>query len=101
MDNKELEKKVQEKAEQVESGKPKNKKTTIKYIINISLVLVITAVAIFFAMKDNAGEIFYTLSTADVRYLLIIVGIMFGCILVRSFLYFAFAHLFTREYHFH
>ena len=101
MDVKELEKQVEEHSEEVESGKPKNKKTTIKYIINISLVLIITALAIFLAIKDNFTEIMHTLATADWRFLLIIVGIMFGCILVRSFLYFAFAHLFTRQYHFH
>ena len=101
MDKKELERKVQEHAEQVESGKPKNKKTTVKYIINISLVLIITALAIFLAIKDDAHEIFRYLISADWRYLLVIVGIMLGCIAVRSFLYFAFAHLFTRRYHFH
>ena len=101
MDKQELEKKVQEHAEQVESGKPKSKKTTVKYVINISLVLIITGLAIFLAIKDDASEIFKTLAGADWRFLLVIVGIMFGCILVRSFLYFAFAHLFTRRYHFH
>ena len=101
MDKQDLEKKVQEHAEQVESGKPKSKKTTIKYVINISLVLVITGLAIFLAIKDDASEIFKTLAGADWRYLLVIVGIMLGCIGVRSFLYFAFAHLFTRKYHFH
>ena len=101
MDNKELEKKVQEHAEQVESGKPKDKKTTVKYILNISLVLIITALAIFLAIKDDASEIYKTLASADWKYLLIVVGLMLGCILVRSFLYFAFAHLFTRKYHFH
>ena len=101
MDSKELEKQVEQHSEEVESGKPKNKKTTIKYIINISVVLIVTALAIFFAIKDNAGSIYETLMGADWRYLLIVVGIMGGCILVRSFLYFAFAHLFTRQYHFH
>ena len=42
MPNKELEKKVQEHEEMVESGKAKNKKSTIKYILNISLVLIAT-----------------------------------------------------------
>ena len=101
MDKKELEKKVPDKEEQPEAGKSNTKKTTIKYIINISLVLVITGVAIYFAIKDNADEIFHTLLTADWVYLLIIIAIMFGCIAVRSFLYFAFAHLFTNKYHFH
>ena len=101
MDKQELEKKVAEHEEQVESGKPKNTKSTVKYILNISLVLIATGLAIFFAIKDDAREIWKTLITANVSYLLIVVGIMAGCILVRSFLYFCFAHLFTRKYHFH
>ena len=101
MDSKELEKKVQEKEDQIENGAPKNKKSTIKYILNISLVLVATGVAIFFAIKDDANEIWNTLTGADVKYLLAILGLMFGCILVRSFILFCFAHLFTRKYHFH
>ena len=101
MDKQELEKKVQEHEEKVESGNNNNRKSTIKYILNISLVLIATGLAIFFAMKDDAKEIFHTLATANVSYLLIVVAIMAGCILVRSFIYFCFAHLFTRKYHFH
>ena len=97
MDKQELEKRVAEQ----EEGKPKSKKSTIKYILNISLVLIATGLAIFFAIKDDAREIWKTLVTADVSYLLIVVAIMVGCIMVRSFLYFCFAHLFTRKYHFH
>ena len=101
MDAKDLEKKVQEKEEQIESGKPKSKKSALKYFLNISLVLIATGLAIFFAIKDDANEIWKTLKGADYRYLLVIVGMMLGCILIRSFILFIFAHLFTRKYHFH
>ena len=101
MPNKELEKKVQEHEEMMESGKPRNKKSTIKYILNISLVLIATGLAIFFAIKDDAKEIGHYLSTADVNFLLVVLAVMAGCILVRSFILFCFAHLFTRKYHFH
>ena len=90
MDAKDLEKKVQEKEEQIEEGKPKNKKSAIKYALNISLVLIATGLAIFFAIKDDANEIWKTLKTADYRYLLVVVGMMVGCILVRSFILFIF-----------
>jgi len=101
MDAKDLEKKVQEKEEQIEQGKPKNKKTAWKYVLNISLVLIATGLAIFFAIKDDANEIWKTLKTADATYLLVILGMMLGCILVRSFILFCFAHLFVKKYHFH
>ena len=102
MDSKELEKKVKEHEEAVESGKSTNtKKSTVKYILNISFVLIATGLAIFFAVKDDAREIWHYLSTADVNYLLVVLGLMVGCIAVRSFIHFCFAHLFTRRYHFH
>ena len=101
MDNKELEKKVQEHEESVEQGKAKSKKSAIKYVLNISLVLIATGLAVFFALKDDFNEIWKYLTTADVKYLLIVVGMMLGCILVRSFILFCFAHLFVKKYHFH
>ena len=101
MPNKELEKKVLEREAIEESGAPKSKKSTVKYILNISFVLIATGLAIFFALKDDAKEIWHYLSTADVKYLLIVLGVMAGCIMVRSFILFCFAHLFTRKYHFH
>ena len=101
MPNKELERKVQEHEEMVESGKPRDKKSTMKYILNISLVLIATGLAIFFAIKDDAKEIGLYLSTADVNFILVVLAVMAGCILVRSFILFCFAHLFTRKYHFH
>ena len=72
MPNKELEKKVLEHEAMEESGTPKSKKSTVKYILNISFVLIATGLAIFFALKDDAKEIWHYLSTADVRYLLIV-----------------------------
>ena len=78
MPNKELEKKVQEHEEMVENGKAKNKKSTIKYVLNISLVLIATGLAIFFAIKDDAREIGHYLSTADGLFLLIILAVMAG-----------------------
>ena len=101
MPNKDLERKVQEHEEMVESGKPRNKKATVKYILNISLVLIATGLAVFFAIKDDAREIWRYLTGAKISYLLIILGIMAGCICVRSFILFCFAHLFTKKYHFH
>ena len=101
MDNKELEKQVQEHEEQLKNGKAKDKKSALKYLLNISLVLIATGLAVFFAIKDDAAEIWQYLTGADVKYLLLIVGMMIGCILVRSFILFCFAHLFVRKYHFH
>ena len=101
MADNDLEKKVLEHEKQVESGQPKSKKSTIKYILNISFVLIATSLAVYFALRGEAREIWQYLLTADFKYLLIVVAIMIGCILVRSFILFCFAHLFTKKYHFH
>ena len=101
MENDNKENVVIDKAEQPDNKKPKAKKSVVKYILNISLILVATSLAIFFAVRENASEIWTTLSSANVTYLLVIVGLMIGCILVRSFIFFCFAHLFTKHYGFH
>ena len=82
-------------------SKEKHKKSAIKYIINIAVILTATALAVFFALYGNADKIWTSLSQADVRYLLIVLALMLGCILIRSFILFCFAHLFTRKYHIH
>jgi len=96
-----LEKKVLEHEQQVESGETKNKKSIWRYVLNISVVLIATALAIFFAVRENAVEIWKNLKSANINYMLVIVGLMAGCIVVRSFILFCFAHLFTKKYHFH
>ena len=101
MDKEPLEKPLQEQNEIETVSKEKRKKSALKYFLNISLVLVATALAVFFAIKDDTEKIFSSLSGADIGYLLIVLGLMFGCIALRSFILFCFAHLFTRKYHFH
>ena len=101
MADNDLEKKVLEHEQQVESGEAKSKKSIWRYVLNISVVLIATALAIFFAVRENAVEIWKNLKSANINYMLVIAGLMAGCIAVRSFILFCFAHLFTRKYHFH
>ena len=100
MDNEQVEKK-EEVVENPATAKAKHKKSVIKYILNITLILTATSLAVFFALRGNADKIFASLSKADVNYLLIVLALMIGCILIRSFILFCFAHLFTRKYHLH
>lgn len=101
MDNAQLEKQTQEKEVNQEPEKSSGKSSTIRYILNISFVLIATALAIFFSLKDDAAEIGRNLVSADVWYLLVVVLIMVACTGLRSFILFCFAHLFTKKYHFH
>ena len=100
MDNEQVEKK-EEVVESPSTVKEKKKKSVLKYILNITLILTATSLAVFFALRGNADKIFASLSKADVNYLLIVLALMLGCILIRSFILFCFAHLFTRKYHLH
>ena len=100
MDNEQIEKK-EEVVETPATAKEKKKKSVLKYILNITLILTATGLAVFFALRGNADKIFDSLSKADVRFMLVVLGLMLGCILIRSFILFCFAHLFTRKYHLH
>jgi len=101
MDKERVEKKEQVENPNEAEAKAKKKKSAIKYILNITLILTATALAVYFALKDNADKIFDSLAQADVKYMLIVLGLMLACILIRSFILFCFAHLFTRKYHLH
>ena len=101
MDKEPIEKNETEVTDASAPNKEKHKKSVIKYIINITVILTATALAVYFALRGNADKIFNSLSSADVKYLLVVLGLMFGCILIRSFILFCFAHLFTRKYHLH
>ena len=101
MDKEAKEKKNIEQVENETPTKEKSKKSALKYFLNISLVLIATALAVFFAIKDDTDKIFSSLTQADISYLLIVLGLMLGCIALRSFILFCFAHLFTKKYYFH
>ena len=86
----------------VESKQPKKKgQSTWKYVVNIILVLVISAVAIFLAVRTNFDTILHYIITADWRFLLLIVGLMAFYVLLKGFMWFCFARLFTRDYKYH
>ena len=94
---------VLEKPVESENQQPQKKKgqSTWKYILNIVLVLAISALAIWLAVRNNFNLIVHHIVTADYRFLLVIFGLMAGFVLVRAFMLFCFARLFTRDYKYH
>ena len=72
-----------------------------KYILNISLILVITGVAVFFSVKDNGAEIWDLLYTANVPYLFALLGVSILQASIRALILYCFARLYTRKYHIH
>ena len=97
----ELRKQVEQYEADVKAGKKKSKKSAIKYALNISFVLIATVLAIIFTVWTNYRTIWENLVKADVKWLGAIVGVMALTVLIRSFILFCFARLYTRNYHFH
>jgi len=97
----ELTKQVEQYEADQKSGKKKSKKSAIKYALNISFVLIATVLAIIFTVWTNYRTIWENLAKADVKWLGAIVGVMALTIIIRSFILFCFARLYTRNYHFH
>ena len=80
---------------------PKKKKSTWKYLLNIAIVLIVSGVAIFLALKDNFDLIVSYIVGSNYLFLLAILGIMVLLVLVRALILFVFARLFTRDYYYH
>ncbi len=99
--NEELERKVEQYEQDKKTGKKKSKKSALKYALNISFVLIVTAVSIILTTWNKWDSIIDNLAQADIKWLFAILGVVLGTIMVRSFILFCFARLYTRNYHFH
>ena len=99
MENEEILEKPVESEQHPE--KKKAGQSTWKYVLNIILVLTISGIAVFLAVRNNFDLIVHHIVTADYRFILIILGLMCGFVLVRAFMLFCFARLFTRDYKYH
>jgi len=100
--NEELEKKVEQIAiDDNLVGKKKKKKDAIKYVLYLLFVIAVTAGSIVIALYQNFNEVIHQLATSDWRWLLVVFGVMLAAVLIRSFVLFCFARLYTRDYHFY
>lgn len=97
----ELQKKVEQYELDKKAGKKPSKKSALKYFLNISIVLIVTAASIIISLWGKTDAIWNNFKSADLMWIGVIVAVMFGTILVRSFILFCFARLYTRKYHIH
>ena len=100
-DPRELEKQVEQYEQDQKSGKKKSHKSVLRYILNISFVLIVTVVSIVVSVWGKEKVIVDNFASSDVKWLGAILGVMAGTIVIRSFILFCFARLYTRRYHFH
>ena len=73
-------------------------KQTKKYILNISIMLIVTGLAIFFVLKDDASAVFDSLATANIWYILIGLGLIMITFLSEALILFVLARLYNDEY---
>jgi len=100
--NEELEKKVEQIATDDNlGGKKKKKKDVIKYVLYLLFVIAVTTGSIVIALYQNFNEVIHQLATCDWRWLLVVFGIMVVAAMIRSFSFFCFARLYTRDYYFY
>ena len=72
--NEELIKKVEQYEQDLKEGKKKSKKSVIRYILNISLVLIVTVVSIILSIWGKADTIWSNFMSADPMWIGVIVG---------------------------
>lgn len=103
MDKEKLEQQVADYENDSKSNEPKSKGNAWKYVLNISFVLIATGLSIFFSIKDDAKSIIDNLarSGANYKWWFVVLGLVACTILIRSFILFCFARLYTKDYKFH
>lgn len=69
-------------------------KETKKFILNIFILVLVTALALFFVLKDDASTIFNTLKTANLRYVFVCIA----CSMINFMINAAIITLLTRIY---
>lgn len=78
------------------------KKTPVwRYILNISIILTITIIAVWLSMRNQAADIWRLLTTAKLPFLFLLFGVAFLQASIRSLILFSFARLYTKKYKFH
>ncbi len=92
---------VEEFEKNQDSGKKPDKKSGIKYALNISFVLIATVLAIYLSIKDNTRAIIDNLKTCDIHWLLVAIGLAAIMVFIRSLILYFFARLYSRDYKFH
>ncbi|MBO4285937.1 MAG: flippase-like domain-containing protein [Bacilli bacterium] len=90
------------KPEETKPEEPKKKMSaTVKYIINIVIVLILTVVALVVSLGQDFQNSFKILSETRMEWLIIMLLVMVGLSLLRALILFCFARLYTRDYRYY
>ena len=77
------------------------RKAVIRNIIYLIIVLGLTALAFYLTIGNNIYKIDDVLKTANIWYIIAILGVVLGCILCRSIAKFALTRITYKDYFFH
>ena len=84
------------------AAEKKKKNSLLRYIIYILIVLIATGVSLAISLwGDNFNAVMSAFSQADVRFLVLMVGVVFFSYLIEGLSLFVFCRLYTRDYKYH
>lgn len=75
-----------------------SKKNINKYLINALVMLLVTAIAVVFILKDDPAEVFGYLAGSKISYILIALGIILLYYLVEGLILMVLARMYKRNY---
>lgn len=78
--------------------KSKISKQQLQYIFSILLMLGVTALAVYYVLKDNITDTFSTLSSANPLYIVLMVGVMMVSYIIEGSVLTIFAKSYKRKY---
>ncbi len=77
------------------------KKQIIRYVIYLIFVLGLTSLAFYLTVGNKLNDIWETLKTANIWYIVAIFAVVIAIILVRSIVIFCYTRIFEKKYLFH
>ena len=91
---------AKESGSEIESGK--KKKSALKYVIYILIVLIATGISLTISLwGDNFQAVVNSFKGADWRWFAIMMGLIFASYFVEGLIILIFCRLYTRQYKFH
>lgn len=81
--------------------KQKKKHPKLKFLIYFLIIIIATGLALFFSLYQDFDGVVSAISKADIRYSLLILGLVAISYCIDGFIIFVFSRLYTRKYKYH
>jgi len=85
---------------EVEEPKKNKKKSKLKFIVYFTMIIILTALALYLSLRNNFGGVVDAIKNSNVYFLLLIVGVIGVAVSLEGFAIFCFARLYTRNYNY-